>query len=180
MIFIFKYLPALLEGELSRPQLKHLFFFVQVFCARTMQVSSPSSTKTWQDIFNIMRSLAIWKPVSWHTFFSRKCCIYTNKTRGNITVASASEDLLKTVSMGLILQGISASFLWSWMFSIHFIEGWVFYGRSSTTSSCKQVCPCLETRRQTRLHATAFTNLGIWTIINLLRKERKWRLYQSL
>lgn len=144
-----------------------------------MQVSPPSSTKTWQDVFNIMRNLAIWKPVSWHTFFSRKCCIFTNKTRGNLTVASASEDLLKTVSMSLILQGISASFLWSWMFSIQFIEGWVFYGLPST-SSCKQVCPCPERWWQTRLHAAAFTNLGIWTIINLLCKERKWRLCQSL
>lgn len=113
-----------------------------------MKVSSTTSIKNDRIYLILLEILQFGNQFLGIHSILKKAVIYTNKIGGTFTVRSARKDLLKAVSLGQFLQSISVPFLWSWMFSIQFIEGWVFYVLSST-SLCKKVCLYLKTWWQT-------------------------------
>lgn len=81
----------------------------QCICLQTGTQKSLFShfTCNQQDVFSSIRNLAIWKPVSWHTFYAKKRCTTPIKAGGNFTGMSARKDLLVAGSRGLILEGFS-------------------------------------------------------------------------
>lgn len=153
--FHIQLLASSVEAELSRPQLKPVFILflckfsvcknnAYIFRLVHMKVSSTISIKNDKTYLTLLEILQFGNQfLGIHSILKNAVSTQIKPGR-TFTVTSARKDLLKAVSMGLILQGISVPFLWSWMFSIQFIEGWVFYVLSCT-SSCKQVCPHLKT-----------------------------------
>lgn len=119
-VFYIQLLASSAEAKLSRPQLYNLFFFFS-FCTNFLYNKNNAHIFRWVHM-KVLSDISINYDTKYQTLFvilqfgkqficmhsilKRKCSIYIKKNRWNFTMTSARKDLLRAVSMGLILQRI--------------------------------------------------------------------------